>query len=97
MVFIIDKNFAEMWEKHCDVLTGVLADSFIKFETYIKEEIELTGFNIQANCNCVDLSNYLGKCSSEFSEFNHIVTFEFRGIRKEELALNVRIKFNYEE
>ena len=97
MVFVIDQKFVDMWNKHCDVLTCALLDNFIRLEKYIKEEVVFKGFDISSHCSCINLDEYIGRCSTEFLDFKHILTYEFRGYNKSDVALRVKVIFDYEK
>ena len=84
-----------MWEKHCDVLTAVLSDSFLRLEKQIFNEYMFKGFNIKSYCKCPDISNYIGRNACDFLDFDHRIVFEFRGLRKKAVAMRVEVKIVY--
>lgn len=96
MVFVVDQKFVDMWAKHCDTLSLALTHNFMRFENYVKEHVVFKGFDINYKCSCKDVRSHIGKFTSEFLDFDHIITFEFRGYGKKEVALRIKVHFDYE-
>jgi hypothetical protein len=97
MEFIVDDEFSLLWKKHCDVVTGVFSDIFIRLEECIKEEVFFNGFDISSNCDCINLDEFKGQFISEFLNINPTINFDFKGYGKQKIALRAKIEFKYEK